>query len=95
MKKPYVIYWQDLDGDHRKTYWEHQNRKKFWAYLEAKRRPIREFLQAIARVCEDFGLSLSHEDGHGAFEITPYDDYNQDWLSRAHFSYNGSTVYFE
>jgi hypothetical protein len=41
---------------------------------------ITDFLNEIESVCKKHGFSISHEDGHGAFEIEPYSDYNINWL---------------
>ena len=45
---------------------------------------IDAFLQEIIAICKKHGYSISHEDGHGAFEIENTDDYNFDWLLNAH-----------
>jgi len=44
---------------------------------------VEEFLDAIEEVCRKFGYSISHEDGHGAFEIAPFDEYKLTWLRQA------------
>lgn len=41
------------------------------------------FLTDLIAVYRKHGLSLSHEDGHGAFEIEAYDESNVDWVGRA------------
>ena len=46
------------------------------AYVEA-------FLDEIAAVCRKHGLSISHEDGHGNFELKPFDEHNVSWLRNA------------
>lgn len=40
----------------------------------------------IIEVCKRHGLAISHEDGHGAFEIEPYDDFYAEWLHSAHWN---------
>jgi hypothetical protein len=45
---------------------------------------IDAFLSDIVAVCKKHKLSLSHEDGHGAFEVTRYDDNKSEWLLAAH-----------
>lgn len=35
---------------------------------------IDAFLDEIDQVCQRHGLAISHEDGHGAFEIVDYDE---------------------
>jgi hypothetical protein len=44
---------------------------------------IDKFLEEIKTVCEKHGMSISHEDGHGGFEIEDYDEYNIEWLFAA------------
>ena len=41
------------------------------------------FLEDIKKVCEKHNLSISHEDGHGAFIVEDYDERNIDWLFNA------------
>lgn len=43
----------------------------------------RAFLDAIVALSREHGLSLSHEDGHGAFMVEPFDERNADWLMAA------------
>lgn len=45
-----------------------------------------EFLKEIESVCKKYNMSISHEDGHGAFEIEEYNERNMRWLCNA--SYN-------
>lgn len=45
------------------------------------------FLDEIVAVCEKHGLSISHEDGHGAFEIERMSEDNIQWLRQAHKAY--------
>lgn len=42
-----------------------------------------EFLEDIKRVCQKHNRSISHEDGHGAFIIEEYDEFNVNWLEEA------------
>ena len=44
---------------------------------------VEEFIQEILAVCEKHGLSISHEDGHGSFEIEEYNEHNCEWLLAA------------
>ena len=41
------------------------------------------FLAEIDAVCERYGFTIEHEDGHGAFEVTDNES-NRDWLQAAH-----------
>ena len=38
------------------------------------------FLAEIIEVCRKHGMSISHEDGHGAFEVVRFNDADSDWL---------------
>lgn len=38
------------------------------------------FLEEYQQLCEKYGLSLAHEDNHGAFIITEYKEDNIDWV---------------
>lgn len=42
-----------------------------------------EFISDIKKVCQKHNRSISHEDGHGAFIIEEYDEFNIDWLAEA------------
>ena len=42
------------------------------------------FIEDVVAVCRKHGMSISHEDGHGAFEIKDYDESCSDWLRCAH-----------
>ena len=42
------------------------------------------FIEDVVAVCTKHGMSISHEDGHGAFEIEDYDESCSDWLRVAH-----------
>ncbi|MEW5958068.1 MAG: hypothetical protein AB1801_10115 [Chloroflexota bacterium] len=44
---------------------------------------VDKFLQEITSVCKKYGLSISHEDTHGAFVIEAYNEANIDWLVSA------------
>lgn len=51
---------------------------------EAENPAIDAFLAEIAAVCKKHSLSISHEDGHGAFEVREYNEYDTEWLMGAH-----------
>lgn len=67
-----------------------KNRYKIWDYdanghyveMDMPER-MQNFLEDIKKVCEKHNLSISHEDGHGAFIIEDYDEYNIKWLFEA------------
>ena len=44
---------------------------------------VDEFISEILEVCKKRGFSISHEDGHGSFEIVNYSSKNSDWFSWA------------
>lgn len=45
------------------------------------------FLNDIVEVYERHGLSLSHEDCHGAFIVEDYNERNVRWIRNAHKGY--------
>lgn len=44
---------------------------------------IDKFLEEIIAVCRKWGFSISHEDGHGSFEIEDFLESNAEWLMSA------------
>lgn len=44
---------------------------------------VKQFLEEVLAVCRAHGMSLSHEDGHGAFLIEPFSEFNAGWLMDA------------
>lgn len=42
-----------------------------------------QFLEDIKRVCQKHNRSISHEDGHGAFIIEEYNEFNINQLEDA------------
>lgn len=54
---------------------------EFGGYIENEK--VDKFLQEIADVCRKHGYSISHEDGHGAFEIEDFSESNVEWLMAA------------
>ena len=71
-----------------------EDRYKIWDYdangdyveIDMPER-MKVFLDEIHSVCVRHGLSISHEDGHGAFIIKDYDERNIDWLFNANKHY--------
>lgn len=45
------------------------------------------FLSEIEEVCKKHGLSISHEDYHGSFQVMEYDEKYISWLKRAEKDY--------
>lgn len=41
------------------------------------------FIADVIAVCRRHGMSIGHEDGHGAFKIEDFDDSNSQWLGEA------------
>ena len=41
------------------------------------------FIEDVISLCKKHGKSISHEDGHGGFEIEQYDDFYSEWLRNA------------
>lgn len=48
---------------------------------------MEDFFKDIEKLCRDYNLSISHEDGHGSFIIERYDDFNIEWLKSASKNY--------
>jgi len=46
---------------------------------------IDSFLDDVIAVCRKHKLSISHEDGHGAFIVQDLDDHDLKWLRDAHY----------
>ena len=44
---------------------------------------IDSFIEEVIEVCKKHGFSISHEDGHGGFQITKYNVRDADWLMDA------------
>lgn len=44
---------------------------------------IDQFLTDVANLCRQHGFSISHEDGHGAFQIDDFDQQNILWIMAA------------
>lgn len=43
----------------------------------------REFFNEIEEVSKKYNISISHEDGHGSFELVRYSEELMDWLRNA------------
>lgn len=54
-------------------------------------REVKTALQEVVDLCEELEISISHEDGHGAFVIVPYDERYSKWLLDATNDTNGPT----
>ena len=49
-------------------------------YGEERPQKVNDFLKEVIELCDKYDLSISHEDGHGAFIIRQYDEFHSDWL---------------
>jgi FAD/FMN-containing dehydrogenase len=56
---------------------------------ERENAKVDAFLEDIAAVCRRHGMSIAHEDGHGAFIIEKYSEMTRDWLMGAHDATTG------
>ena len=57
--------------------------KRWKQGAEIENEAIDSFIDDIKRVCRQHGMSISHEDGQGAFEIEAYSEDNLKWLEAA------------
>ena len=55
-------------------------------FIETPEKQIK-FMEEIEAICKKYNLSISHEDGHGAFEIDKFSQDNIDWLKSAHINW--------
>ena len=57
---------------------------KSWDIIKSEEietpKEVIKFLNEIENICKKYNLSISHEDGEGAFIIEKYDSYNIKWL---------------
>lgn len=51
---------------------------------ERRNRQIDAFISDVLNVCKQHGLSISHEDSHGAFIVVDYAEEFDKWLRDAH-----------
>ena len=51
---------------------------------ETENPAVDAFLSEVAKVCKRHGFAISHEDGHGAFEVVDFESGDEDWLAAAH-----------
>ena len=52
-------------------------------YGRPQREAVVKFLEAVVVLSKEHGLSLSHEDRHGAFIVEQYSESNAKWLMAA------------
>lgn len=59
--------------------WVHPN------YIETPQK-IKDFYKEYCELCRKHNISLSHEDGHGAFIIDETDlEHNLEWVAEAYY----------
>lgn len=47
---------------------------------------VKDFLDEIESVCRKHGISISHEDGQGAFILEKFNERDMEWLKEALYS---------
>ena len=67
-----------------RTYW-HKNHKG------SPNSAVDAFIDDVIDVCKKHGMSIAHEDDHGAFIIEYYSDINIEWLENAAVDTSGKT----
>lgn len=55
-------------------------------FIEIPEKQVK-FMEEIEEICKKYDLSISHEDGHGAFEIDSFNQDNIEWLKAAHINW--------
>jgi hypothetical protein len=67
------------------------NKMKHWVYGEDETElPTEAFFAEIKAVFKKYNLSISHEDGYGAFIIEPFSQFNFEWLCRAQIDHEAA-----
>lgn len=50
-------------------------------YRDARSPAVKTFLDELVALCKKHNLALSHEDGHGAFQVyAGMDSFTEEWL---------------
>jgi len=50
-------------------------------YSEETVKKIINFKEELFKLYDKYDLAISHEDGHGAFEITTLEDFYKEWMT--------------
>ena len=69
------------------TFFGEKRARKRWdttRRVQTRNDRVDAFLADIVKVCRQHRLSISHEDWHGAFQITKLSEHNLEWLGAAH-----------
>jgi hypothetical protein len=56
---------------------------KKYLYNKDRSENVINFIGEVIQLSKKYNLSITHEDFHGGFEITPYDEAFSDWLKQA------------
>lgn len=59
-------------------YWDSRQNK------EVESKAADDFINDLMRLYSKHGISISHEDGHGAFVLEPDSETNRNWVKNAH-----------
>ena len=69
---------------------------KIWDLIRSKKietpTEMNAFFSDIVDVYKKHGLSIAHEDYHGAFIVEPYSELNVKWLKSAHKGYRKKDI---
>lgn len=57
------------------------------------KKELASFLEEVLAVYHKHGFSPSHEDHHGAFEITPRNEFNDAWFRQAWWNPSSQLTY--
>lgn len=60
-----------------------KNYEALFGEINTKETKAEAFLREYKDLCKKYNISLSHEDGHGAFILENYDEDNIEWVSYA------------
>ena len=51
--------------------------------MNRKKNKIERFKEDVIKLCEQYKLSIAHEDGHGNFIIQDFKESNIEWFNNA------------
>lgn len=54
-------------------------------YISASDKEQEEFLIELEQLCKRYSISISHEDGHGSFILTQYNELDMNWIKAAYW----------
>ena len=52
-------------------------------HMNRKKNKIERFKEDVIKLCEQYELSIAHEDGHGNFIIQDFKESNIEWFNNA------------